>query len=118
MLHKKRLHFWQLSGIFGAITVISILISWGLRSNTGMNSGMMAQSMSSMMTMHLKNVTVADLIRQEEHTETAAGSSYTAHHEQSGGFLQTTHILTTGSIIILLPLIIAGSVFLFIVWMS
>lgn len=83
------------------------------------SGNMMDQSMGSMMSsMHLQEVTLNDLIRQEEQVETPAadGDEHSGHHSETGGFLETTNKLTTGTIIILLPFIIAGTVFLAIIW--
>jgi hypothetical protein len=80
---------------------------------------MMEQSMGSMMQMHLENVTVADLIKPNEQMNVSqGGDSIAGHHEAEYGFLQIMHFLTTATIVILLPFIIAGTVFLGIIWLK
>lgn len=118
MLNKKKLHFWQLVLTFGAITVLALAASYGY--NRTQQTNMMGLSMGNMMSsMHLKNITVNDLIRQQEQVEAATGQdSMASHHNNGNGFLKTIHILTTASIIILLPFIVAGTVFLAIIWIK
>ncbi|MCX7921778.1 MAG: hypothetical protein N3B21_07180 [Clostridia bacterium] len=115
MLDKKKHHFLQLVVIFGAITLLTLLFAWGSREGTTSSMGMMGQSMGSMMqSMHAKNVTISDLIKQQEQTEMSSGMS--SHHESGSMSIKISHYLTTGIIIVLLPFIIAGAVFLGIVW--
>lgn len=118
MPNKKTHHFWQLVLIFGAITVLALAASYGY--SRTQQAGMMGSSMGNMMSsMHLRNITVNDLIRQQEQVETATGQdSMASHHGEGNGFLKATHTLTTATIIILLPFIIAGTVFLTIIWIK
>ena len=120
MFDKKKLHFWQLFIIFASITIISLLYSWGSNSNIPVSMPMMQKSMGDMMQMHLKDVTIADLIRQEEQPNQASQSDndMSSHHEEQELFLKMIHQLTTATIILLLPLIIAGSIFLAIIWVK
>lgn len=78
---------------------------------------MMGQSMGNMMaSMHLKNINIRDLFYQKESMNMMQGMQ--PHHNNQSGFLIISHYLTTGTIIILLPFIIAGSVFLAILWIK
>lgn len=118
MPDKKKLLFWQLVLIFGAITVLALAASYGY--NRPPQGSMMGASMGSMMgSMHLQSATVRDLFRQQEQVETTIGQdSMTSHHSQESGLLKATHILTTATIVLLLPFIIAGTVFLAILWIK
>lgn len=117
MPNKKKHHFLQLVIIFGAVTIISLVFAWGYRSNVEPSMSMMGRSMGKMMsTMHARNITVGDLFAQEEKMEMATGME--GHHNSQDEFLKNSYIITTASIVILLPLIIAGSVFLCIVWLK
>ncbi|MCX7746548.1 MAG: hypothetical protein N2645_06625 [Clostridia bacterium] len=132
---KKKLHFWQLAIIFGAITILGLAAAYGYGARD--QAGMMSQSMGNMMgSMHLKNITLGDLLRREEQMEMMQGqnqnpnqaagqaaqqrgtASHSGHHGGSGSFLKTAHYLTTGTIIILLPFIVAGTIFLAIIWLK
>lgn len=115
---KNKLPFWQLSLIFGVITLLATGISYGYRIETNMMSQMMGSTMGNMMgSMHAENITIPDLIRQEQMMETATVQSqdHESHHQDSGS-LKTTHYLTTITIVVLLPLILASTVFLTIIW--
>lgn len=119
-MQKNKLPFWQLSTIFIMITLLTLGISYGygIEQNTGMMSQMMGSSMGNMMgSMHAQNITIPDLIRQQEMMEAATGQNqdHASHHEDAGP-LKTTHYLTTATIAVLLPLILAGTVFLAIIW--
>ena len=117
MLDKKKHHFLQLAVIFGSVTVISLLSAWGYRSEAEASMSMMGQSMGKMMSsMHAPNITVRDLLVQEEKTEAATGME--SHHNSQDEYLKNSYYITTASIIILLPFIIAGSVFLCVVWLK
>ena len=117
MLDKKKHHFLQLAVVFGAVTIISLLSVWGYRSETETGMSMMGQSMGSMMqTMHASNITVGNLLIQEEQMETATGME--GHHNNQDEFLKISHFVTTATVVILLPFILAGSVFLGIIWLK
>lgn len=117
-MNKKKLPFIQLAVLFGFITFMVLIYSWKSAPRGTPNSSMMEQSMGDMMKMHLENVTVADLVKQKEQAEVSQGvDSQASHHEAQYGFLKVMHYLTTATIVILLPFIIAGTVFLAIVWL-
>jgi len=119
MLDKKKIHFWQLVLIFGAITILALAVSYGYGYRK--QASMMTQSMGNMMgSMHLRNITIGDLVKQQEQMEMVQGQNqsqnHSSHHGESNSFLKTAHYLTTATIIILLPFIVAGTVFLAIIW--
>lgn len=117
MIDKKKLHFIQLATIFAGITVISLLYNWGFKSNAqDKMMSMMGKSMGSMMSsMHLENITLSELFKQEEQMEAMTGMS--SHHE-TGNAIKFTHYITTGTIVILIPFIIAGAAFLAVIWLK
>jgi len=118
-MNKKKLPFIQLAAIFGSITLMVLFYSWGSAPSDSSSSSMMEQSMGDMMKMHLENVTVADLVKQNEQMEVSqGGDSQASHHEAQYGFLKIMHYLTTATMVILLPFIIAGTVFLGIIWLK
>lgn len=115
---KKKMPFIRLSVVFVIIIVASIFYSWGF-SKTGKESGMMMdQSMGDMMgENHLKDITIRDLIVQEEQGEAVQTDNDTAeHHDSVGSLLKAIHKITTITIVALIPFIIAGTIFLMIVW--
>ncbi|MFZ5986452.1 MAG: hypothetical protein ACOYWZ_04910 [Bacillota bacterium] len=121
MLDKKKLHFWQLVIIFGALTILSLSVSYGFGYRK--QTSMMNESMGGMMrSMHLRNITIGDLIKQQEHAEVVLGQkqsqNHNSHHGQSYSFLRAVHYLTTATIVILLPFITAGTIFLAIIWLK
>ncbi|MBC7766269.1 MAG: hypothetical protein H7Y41_07260 [Hyphomonadaceae bacterium] len=122
MIDKNKLPFWQLSILFGLITIIALGLSYGEPREAV--KGMMGQSMGDMMgSEHLKNATIQDLIRQLKTDKAMANtvndsSSHDSHHEGTNSFLKTMHYLTTATIVLMLPFIIAGTIFLTIVWMK
>lgn len=120
---KKKMPFIRLSIVFIIIIILSILYSWGFHRESSSKSGMMDQSMGEMMGgNHLKEITIRDLIVQEEEKKTeqseAAHSedSNSAHHDSGGSLLQTLHRISTITIVVLMPFIIAGTIFLMIIW--
>jgi len=116
MLDKKKHHFFQLVIIFASITIISLLSAWGYRSNSETSMGMMGQSMGKMMSsMHAGNASLSDLFVQQESMEMASGME---SHHQADKKMKTTHLFTTAIIVILLPFIIAGVVFLTVMWIK
>lgn len=118
MLDKKKYHFWQLALIFGAITVLALAASYGFA--RGRKATMMGQSMGNMMQgMHLRDITIGDLVRRQEMDETAWSTQpqgMESHHQSTGSMLESMHQLTTSVIIVLLPLILGGVIFLAILW--
>jgi len=118
MLDKKKHHFFQLVIIFASITIISLLSAWGYRSNSETSMGMMGQSMGKMMSsMHAGNASLSDLFVQQEKMEMASGMESQSHH-QADKKMKTTYLFTTAIIVILLPFIIAGVVFLTVMWIK
>lgn len=117
---KKKRPFIILATIFGAVSLLTLFFTWGYSSNTTSASSMMGQSMGTMMSsMHSSNITVRDLIiQQEQLEESSVANSQASHHSSQRGFLQTAHIYTTGTIVILLPFILAGTIFLAIIWFN
>lgn len=116
---KKKMPFIILSAFFGALSLLIIFFTWGNSHSTTIATSMMTQSMGEMMIdMHVSDVTVRELILQQEKTEAASATENQASHHSQGGFLKTAHYLTTGTIVILLPFILAGTVFLAIIWFS
>jgi len=115
---KKKLPFIILSIVFFIVVLLAIFISWGNYDENSSGSGMMGQSMGNMMgENHLKDITVGDLIKQQEVNETIKqGAGDTSSHHSSTGFIKIFHKITTITIVLFLPLIIAGSVFLMIIW--
>lgn len=115
---KKKLPFIKLTIVFFIIILLSIFISWGNYDESSSGSGMMDQSMGNMMgENHLKDITISDLIKQQEVNETMKqGTNDTSSHHSSTGFIKILHKVTTITIVLFLPLIIAGSVFLMIIW--
>jgi hypothetical protein len=123
---KNRKPFIKLSIIFGMVILITIFYEWGTNWNKMSQSSMMSQSMGDMMSgMKLKDVTMKDLIRQQEMqqgsqnqqsvSQDQQSQGHNSHHA-SNGFMGQLHSVTTRTILILLPFIIAGSVFLAIIW--
>ncbi|MDS1029272.1 hypothetical protein RDV78_01975 [Bacillota bacterium LX-D] len=116
MMKKKTLIFLQLCIVFGVITLSSILYSWGSASNTS-NDSMMGQGMGQMMLMQLNGASVSDLIQNQQHSQTMVQNGHSSHHSDNES-LKAMHYFTTITIITLLPFIIAGSIFLVIVWLK
>ncbi len=118
MVDKKKLHFLELAFLFGLVAVLTLLYQWGYSPILETGTGMMSGSMGSMMvSMHGRGATLAELLRQEEASEAGmtGSSSHQGHH---GNHLSRIHYITTMTIIVLLPLIIAGSAFLAVIWVK
>ena len=118
MIDKKKLHFFQLAIIFGLVTLFTLLNQWGYSPPTNTGGEMMGSMGNMMISMHSRGATLADLLTQQEASETVVESSggHQSHH--SGSHLSGIHYITTTTIIVLLPLIIAGAVFLAIAWLK
>ena len=119
MRDKKKIHFWQLTFIFGLITFLAL--TYAYENDRGNQSQMMSGTMGEMMGMHLNNVTVSDLIAQQEQIDTMAQSQaqdMSSHHSGTNSFVSAIHLLAIATIVILLPFIIAGTVFLAIIWLK
>lgn len=116
MFKKQKMPFWQLTAVFTVITVLVVALSWG---NSTENAAQMDASMADMMSNEsLATATIPDLFTYEGMAAvgTEDGSSqHEGHHEQRGK-LYTIHIVTTALLLLTMPLIIAGAVFLMIVW--
>lgn len=111
MISKKKLHFLQLTFVFTAITIGTLLYNWSSNANLKNSMSMMGQSMGNMMSsMHLKNAKLSDLVTRKEQT------SMNMNHETKEGYLKDIHYITTIIIVVLLPFIIGGTVFLAIAW--
>lgn len=117
MIDKKKQHFISLFLIFGVIVLITLMNEWSKPQPLEAASSMMNDSMGNMMSsMHLSNVSINDLLYQEESQEEASGTS--SHHSAEDSELNRVHYFTTLSIIILLPFIVAGTTFLSIIWLK
>lgn len=113
MFNKKKIHFWQLALLFGAITIIILFALWSQAPTQ--SAGMMDNSMGNMMkSMHLSNITIYDLFDTMGQQQEAGGTQ--SHHQNQSAIIINLSYLTTGTIFILLPLIIGGAIFLGIVW--
>lgn len=120
MLDKKKIHFWQLTFVFASITILALAYSYG--SYNGNQSQMMSTSMGQMMGMHLNNITVRELITQQEQVDLNQNqtqtSEHSSHHSGMNNFITIIHFLSIAIIVMLLPFIMGGSVFLAIVWLK
>ncbi|WP_310828740.1 hypothetical protein [Paenibacillus pedocola] len=116
MFNKQKKPFWQLCSVFAVIVGLALALSWGNRTE---NVAQMDHSMANMMKdEHLGNTTVQDLFTfgTNDSVEVASvNSEHTGHHSQEGK-LYTMHIVTTALLVLTLPIILAGTVFLAIVW--
>lgn len=112
------LHFYQLSFIFTSIVIISLLYNWGYIGNSKKSESMMTQSMGSMMSsMHLKNIKLSDLFKVEsQKINNNSANNSTSHHEVNNSYKKDIYYITTIIIIVLTPFIVAGAIFLTIVW--
>jgi len=75
------------------------------------------QSIGSMIQGHPRNVKINDLIKNSEETQMmsssmSSGSDHSSHHSESNRYLKLMHYLTTATIVILLPFILAGTIFM------
>lgn len=116
---KKKLHFWRLAFIFGGFAIITLLLLWS--SPQEPKAQMMTNSMGNTMSqMHVSNITIYDLLRNENMQEQSQGQtdSSSSHHEGQAAAIVKLNFLTTAVIFLLLPLIIGGSIILAIVWIN
>lgn len=121
MIDKKKQHFISLFLIFGVIVLFTLMNEWSKPQPLEAASSMMNDSMGNMMSsMHLGNVSIDDLLYQEENQEEnqEEASATSSHHSAEDSELNRIHYFTTLSIIILLPFIVAGTTFLSIVWLK
>ncbi|MNC06587.1 hypothetical protein D3C75_541030 [compost metagenome] len=93
-----------------------LALAWGNRTE---DVAQMNHSMADMMRdEHLGNTTVQDMFTFETSDSAKVASEisgHTGHHSQEGK-LYTMHIVTTALLVLSLPIILAGAVFLAIVW--
>lgn len=117
-MDRKKLPFIRLSIVFSIVIIIAIFYSWGFAHKTEYGSGMMDQSMGDMMgENHLKNVTVRDLITSDAQDKIKQSEdNHSGHHDTENSFLYTLHKITTLTITVLIPFILAGTIFLMIIW--
>lgn len=114
MLRGNKQPFWHLCLIFGSITLLIAGLSLGYGQNQ--INGMMSDSMGNMMkTMELSEVTIQDIIRQYEPSVNGQDQEHSGHHDEAGS-MKMIHDFSISTIVLLLPLILAGSLFLTIAW--
>ena len=113
MFNRKKMHFWCLVLLFGALILITLFSLW---SNAPMQkAGMMDSSMGNMMkSMHLSNITIYDLFGAIN-SQKEIGATESHHLDQTPVIYQLS-LLTTSIIFVLLPFIIGGAILLGIVW--
>ena len=113
MFNKKKMHFWRLVLLFGALILITLFLLW---SNAPMQkAGMMDSSMGNMMkSMHLSNITIYNLFDTMNSQQEM--SAMKSHHLNRAPVIYQLSFLTTSIIFILLPFIIGGAILLGIVW--
>lgn len=117
MLNRKKLHFYQLSFVFGALIIITLLFQRELTSRIEPSEDMMTQSMGNMMSsMHLKNINLTSLFASER--ESKSDMNMSSSHESNNSVIKGIHYVTTITIVALLPFIIAGVIFLAIIWIK
>ncbi|QWU15415.1 hypothetical protein SAMN04487895_12420 [Paenibacillus sophorae] len=116
MFNKQKRPFWQLSSVFAVIIVLVLAHSW---SNRTENAAQMDASMADMMSNEiLGNTTVPDLftLGAMDSVEVSSGNGeHSGHHDQTGT-LYAIHLITTALLLFTLPVILAGALFLAIVW--
>jgi len=105
------------------VIVITLLTNWGYISLTEKSESMMTNSMGNMMSsMHLKNIKLSTLFVTENQNKSGMSSnistSTSTSHDTNVSYKKRIHYITTIIIIVLLPLIIAGTVFLSIIWIK
>ena len=119
MFDKKKLNFWRLAFIFGGFTIIILLLLWS--SPQEPKAQMMTSSMGKTMAqMHVSNITIYDLLKNEQIQEQSQGQTdnMSSHHESQAPIVVTLNFLMTALMFLLLPLIIGGSIILAIVWIK
>ncbi|NJJ40856.1 hypothetical protein [Paenibacillus apii] len=116
MFNKQKRPFWQLSFVFAVIVILVLALSW---SNPSEKVSQMDTSMADMMSNEvLGYATIPDLFNPGtmESTEVlSSNGEHTGHHDQAGR-LYAIHLITTALLVFMLPIIIAGALFLAIVW--
>lgn len=113
MFNKKKMHFWRLVVLFGALILITLFLLW---SNAPMQkASMMDSSMGNMMnSMHLSNITIYNLFDTMNSQKEISGTE--SHHLNQAPVIYQLSLLTTSIIFLLLPFIIGGAILLGIVW--
>ncbi|MFD1774781.1 hypothetical protein [Paenibacillus rhizophilus] len=116
MFNKQKRPFWQLSSVFAIIVILVLALSW---SNKAENAAQMDASMADMMSNEtLGYATVPDLFTlgtMDSPEESSGNGEHAGHHDQEGK-LYAMHLITTALLVFTLPIIIAGALFLAIVW--
>ncbi|AKG36280.1 hypothetical protein [Paenibacillus durus] len=116
MFNKQKRPFWQLSFVFAVIIMLVLALSW---SNRTESAAQMDASMADMMSNEtLGSATIPDLftVGTMESPEALSGNGeHAGHHDQSGR-LYAIHLIATGLLLFTLPVILAGTLFLAIVW--
>ncbi|MDT3427912.1 ABC-type sugar transport system permease subunit [Paenibacillus forsythiae] len=116
MFNKQKRPFWQLSSVFAVIVVLVLALSW---SNPSEKVSQMDASMADMMSQELLgSATVPDLFNPGtmDSPEALSGNGEHAGHHQQAGKLYAIHLITTALLVFALPVILAGALFLAIVW--
>lgn len=115
MFDKKKLNFWRLALLYLGATILILFFLWS--SPYKPNSQMMDSSMGNMMkTMHLSNITIYDLMRNEGAEQSS--NEMDSHHQDKSSSVYNMGIMTTSIIFLLLPFIIGGTIILAIVWIK
>ncbi len=115
MFDKKKLNFWRLTMIFISITVIVLFMLWS--TPQAKTNGMMDSSMGNMMkSMHVSNIKIYDLLSSKGNQQQM--DEMHKHHANQESIIYKLGFFTTALIFLLLPLIIAGSILLAIVWIK
>ncbi|NPV92820.1 MAG: hypothetical protein HPY50_18800 [Firmicutes bacterium] len=111
---KKKLNFWRLALTFTAVTIAAVL--WVNGPNRGVVSGMDASMGNMMKKEHALGIRISDLFGPAE--ESPQMDQMHEHHTSQGQLIVSTHVLTTAAVMLMLPLVVAGSVFLAVVWIK
>lgn len=115
MFNKKKINFWRLAFIFTGITIFTLVFLWSSPykpKETSVNV-----NMSNMMTdEHLSNTAIKDLFKNEDQQNEM--DDMISHHQNQSNFIFKLNFFTTAVIFLLLPLIIGGSIILFIIWIK
>lgn len=112
VLERKKHNFFKLSVVFCALVILGLLYNWGYYQEN--EAHMMDESMGSMMrSMHGEAVNLGELLRIGEAIEYGTGKD---EHHDSDSFIAWSFNISTALMVVILPFIIAGSIFLAIVW--
>lgn len=117
MINKKKLHFYQLTIIFTAISIIALMYNWGNWSKADKSESMMTDTMGKMMkSMHLGSVKMSDLFKSEAMANN--DNNQNSQVQEEGSYIKDLFNLSTIVVVVLIPFIIAGTVFLAIIWLK